>query len=443
MNLRILPALLGLGLVAPSAMAAPIGLSDVMQRAIASSPAVLAAKAAHDLDAAQLAEARSAFLPQLSVTGNALQLEGSPVAVFGIPSSGPQSGFGGAAGMTFAKAGEPMLLASVTVTQPLFAGFRNVNGYKAASLQAEATALDLERARRKAALEALDALATWQQKRTSVQALEATLAKAATRLEWVSARTKAGSATTLDRLQGQVQVTRIRGQLAEAKREATLAEGVLTDRLGDDLSGVDALSLDWAFRPMTEQEAIAQALSERLDLRAQTLLEDASAAQAKAAHAGYLPTVNAFGTTSKLGDAANGTGAILGVQASWIPFDGLRTQAGIAKANALNAKRQADRTALRQAIVQDVKQAHAAWAAAAAQRDLREQELAVAEEAKRLADRVRSEGALTLTAYTDADMDRQQARHDLDSARLALRRSELKLLQALGWSPERLIRQEK
>mgnify|MGYP001401634858 CR=1 FL=1 len=443
MNLRFLPALIGLGLYAPSAMAQTVSLSDVVQRAIATSPSVASAKAAYDLDAAQVQEARSAFLPQLSISGNALQLEGSSVAVFGIPSNGPQSGFGGVAGMNFAKAGEPMFLASATVTQPLFAGFRNVNNFQAASRQAEAASLDLERARRKAAFDALDALGVWQQKQASVQALEAGLSKATTRLDWVSARAKAGASGTLDLLQSQVQVARFHAQLAEARRDAALAEGVLRERLGGELSGVEGLKVDWSFPRLSEEEAVTIALTERLDLKAQTLLEEASNAQAKAAHAGYLPTVNAFGTTSQLGDNSNFRGAILGLQASWIPFDGLRTQAGIDKANAMAAKRQADRTALDRSVAQEVKEAYAAWQAAVSQQDLRKRELAVAEEAKRLAERTRSEGAITLTAFTDAEMDRLQASQDLESARLALRRSELKLVQALGWSPERLIRQEK
>lgn len=443
MTIRFLPALLGLGLFAPSAMAHPLSLSDVMQRAIATSPSVRSAQAAYNSDAAQVQEARAAFMPQLSISANALQLEGSPVAVFGIPSSGPQSGFGGASGMSFIKSGEPMVLASATLTQPLFAGFRNLNGYQAAARQAEASAFELERARRMAALDALDALSAWQQKRASVQALEALVKKAETRFDWVSARAKAGASGTLDRLQSQVQLARIQAQLADARREAALAEDLLVERVGGELSGIAALTLEWDMPGMTRDEAIALALAERLDLKAQTLLEEAAAAQARAAHAGYLPSVSAFGTTSQLGEKSDVRGAILGLQATWIPFDGLRTQAGIDQANALNAKRQADRDVLRRAVVQDVKQAYADWEGAISRRKLREQELTVAEEARRVADRIRSEGALTLTAYTDAEMDGLQARYERDAARLALRRSELKLAQALGWSPERLIRQEK
>ncbi len=442
MSPKYLLALLGLGLYAPSAMASPVSLAEVMQRAIASSPAVRSAKAAHDLDAAQVQEARSAFLPQLSISGNALQLDGSPVAVFGIPSSGPQSGFGGVAGMTFAKPGEPMVLASVTVTQPIFAGFRNLNGYHAALRQAEATSLELERARRKAAMEALDALSAWQQKQAASQGLEALVKKARTRLDWVEARTTAGASGTLDRLQSQVQLARFERQLAEARRDALLAQELVIERLGGELAGLDAAPLEWSLPRMTQDEAIAMAMRERLDLKAQALLEEASESQARAAHAGYLPTVSAFGTTSQLGDNSAARGAILGVQASWIPFDGLRTQAGISKANALSAKRSADRDALTRAVANEVKQAYADWLSALSLHDLRQQELALSEEARRLAKSIRSEGALTLTAFTDAEMDRLQAGSELESARLALRRSELKLAMALGFSPERLIRQE-
>lgn len=442
MSPKTLIALLGLGLYAPCAMASPVSLSELMERAIARSPSVRSAKAAYDLESAQVQEARSAFLPQLSLSANALQLDGSPVAVFGIPSSGPQSGFGGVAGMTFAKPGEPMVLASVTVTQPIFAGFRNLNSYQAALSQAEATSLDLERARRKAALEALDALGTWQQKQAAVQGLDALVKKAKTRLDWVEARAQAGASGTLDRLQTQVQMARLERQLADARRDAALAQSILIERLGGDGAGIESASLEWTLPPMTQDEAIATAMRERLDLQAQTLLESASESQARASHAGYLPTVSAFGTTSQLGDNSAFRGAILGVQASWIPFDGLRTQAGIDKANALSAKRTADRDALTRTVVQEVKQAHADWLSAQSLCELRRQELALSEEARRLAQSIRAEGAITLTALTDAEMDRLQARSELESARLALRRSEVKLAMALGFSPERLIRQE-
>jgi outer membrane protein TolC len=443
MNPKSLLALLGLGLYAPSAMAGPLSLTDVMQRAIANSPAVRSAQAAYDVDASQVQDARGAFLPQLSLSVNALSLDGSPVAVFGIPSSGPQSGFGGVAGMTFAKPGEAMLLGSATLTQPIFAGFRNVNGYLASARQAEATSLELERARRKAALEALDTLGAWQQRQASLQAVEALVKKAETRVNWVEARATAGSAGSLDRLQAKVQLTRLQSQLADARRAASLAHDRLTEILGASPPALDTMPLDWAFPRMTQAEALATASRERLDLKAAALLEAASDSQARATHAAYLPTVSAFGTTSQLGDNSTNRGAIFGVQAMWIPFDGLKTQAGIDRANAMSAKRRADRDALSRAIVQEVKQAHADWEAASAQQELRRQELVLAEEARRLARNIRAEGALTLTGLTDAEMDSLQARHDLEAARLALRRSEIALAMALGLSPDQLIRQER
>lgn len=436
-------ALLGLGVFAPAVMASPLTLSDVMQRAIANSPAVRSAQADYDLDAAQVQEARSAFLPQLSISANALQLEGSPVAVFGMPSSGPQSGFGGVAGMTFAKPGEPMVLASATLTQPLFAGFRNFNGFQAAVLQAEAASLNVEIARRKAAMEVLDALGTWQQHRATVQALSAMVSKAQTRLDGVEARAIAGASGRLDLLQSKVQLARMQSQLADARREADRAQDRLLERVGGDVSGLSTMALSWSFPRMTQDEAISLAMQERLDLKAQALLEAVSERQAGASHAGYLPTVSAFGTTSQLGENSANRGAIVGLQASWIPFDGLKTQAGIAKANALSAKRKADRDAMTRSVVQEVKQAYADWQAATSLHALRQQELVLSEEARRQAETIRAEGAFTLSEFTDAEMDRLQARYDLEASRLALRRSELKLAMALGFSPERVIRQEK
>src|SRR5690606_195020 len=109
-------------------------------------------------------------------------------------------------------------------------------------------------------------------------------------------------------------------------------------------------------------------------------------------HAGYLPTVNVFGTTSQLGDNSTNRGAILGLQATWIPFDGLRTQAGIAKANAMSEKRRADREAVTRSVVSEVKQAYADWQAANSLQRLRQQELALSEEARRQAETIRAEG---------------------------------------------------
>lgn len=440
MTLRVLPVLLGLGLFAPAAMAAPTSLLDVTQRAIASSPAVRSAEAAHALESARIQESRAAFLPQLSLSGNALQLEGSSVAVFGVPSSGPQAGFGGVAGMAFAKPGEAMVLGSATLTQTVFAGFRNVSNYQASVRQTEAAALDLERARRKAALEALDALAAWKRNQANLQALDALVTKARTRLDWVEARADAGASGALDLLQAKVSLARMETQLADARRAANLSYDILSERLGGDLSGVEEVDLDWSFPSLTEAEAIATAKQMRLDRHAQAKLEEAAGYQARAAHAGYLPVVSAFGTTSQMGDR---NGSLIGLQASWIPFDGLATQAAIDRANAMSAKQEADREALGRAIVQDVRQAFADWQAAKAQHALRRLEFSLAEEAHRQARSIRAEGALTLTEFTDAEMDLSQARFDLEGARLALRRSELKLAEALGWSPERLIRQEK
>lgn len=443
MRSRIFLTLLGLGLYAPSAMASSAGLSEVMQRAIANSPAVRSAQASYDAEAAQTQNARAAFLPQLSVSGNALKLEGSPVAMFGVPGGSGAGGFGGSAGMAFAKPGEAMWLGSATVTQPLFAGFRNLNGLLAAQKQAEAASLDLESARRQAAFDALDALADVQQKHASLKVAEALVKKARSRLDWVEARAIAGSAGSLDRLQSQLQLTRLQQQVEDARRALTIAQEALSDRLGGELGGREALTLAWELPRMTQDEALARARTERLDLRAQALRLEASEMQARGAHAGYLPSVSAFGTTSQLGENSANRGTIVGVQAMWLPFDGLATQAGIRRNEALSAKHRAEGEALFRAVTNEVKLAHAAWEAAASRRDLRRQELALADEAHRLAKNVRAEGALTLSEFTDAEMERAQAKFELEAASLEWRRSELRLVMALGLSPVTLIRQEK
>lgn len=443
MRSRIVLSLLGLGLYAPFALASPIGLSEVMQRAIANSPSVRSARASYDAEAAQAHNARAAFLPQLSVSANALKLEGSPVAMFGVPGGSGAGGFGGSAGMAFAKPGEAMWLGSATVTQPLFAGFRNLNGFLAAQKQAEAASLDLESARRQAAFEALDALADVQQKQASLQVAEALVEKARARLDWVEARAIAGSAGSLDRLQGQVQLTRLQQQLEDARRALWLAKDAWYERIGAELSSTESLALSWEMPRLTRDEALTRARTERLDLRAQALRLEASEMQTRGAHAGYLPSVSAFGTTSQLGENSANRGTIVGVQAMWLPFDGLATQAGIRRNEALSAKHHAEGEALARAVTNEVKLAHAAWEAAASQRDLRRQELALADEAHRLAKNVRAEGALTLTEFTDAEMERAQAKFELEAATLELRRSELKLVMALGLSPATLIRQEK
>ncbi|MNK88073.1 Outer membrane efflux protein [compost metagenome] len=276
-----------------------------------------------------------------------------------------------------------------------------------------------------------------------MQALDAMVKKASTRLTWVQARADAGASGKLDLLQSKVQLARMQSQLADARREAAIAQDLVMERLGGELPGLEAMPLTWTMPAMTQEEAIALALRDRLDLKAQALLEAASDRQAGASHAGYWPNISVFGTTSQLGDNSANRGAIVGLQAAWIPFDGLRTQAGIDKANAMSAKRRADREAVTRAVVQEVKQAYADWQSASSLRELRQQELALSEEARRQAETIRSEGALTLTEYTDAEMDRLQARFDLEASRLALRRSELKLATAIGYSPDRLIRQEK
>jgi outer membrane protein len=443
MKSRSLLALAGLGLFAPGAMASPLSLTALTQRAIANSPAVRSAQASQAAEAAQVQDARAAFLPQLSVSANAIQLEGSQVAMFGVPGGGTGGSFGGVTGMAFAKPGEPMILGSATLTQPLFAGFRNVHVLQASQRTADAATLERERAERKAAFEALDALGAWQQQRASLHAAEALVKKAETRLAWVDARASAGSAGKLDLMQTRLQLKRLESQLTDARRALALAHESLSETLGGDASGLEDLAIEWALPSLTQDEAIAIARHERLDLRAQALQAEASAFQARAAHAGYLPTVSLFGTASQLGDNSANRGTVVGLQAMWVPFDGLKTPAGLDRSAALEAKRRADVMALERMVVQEVRQAYADWESAVTRRSLRAQELALAEEASRLARSTRAEGALTLADFTDAEMERLQARFEDDASRLALRRSELKLVMALGWSPERLIRQEK
>lgn len=449
MKSRSLLALVALGLLAPGAAAASaeatarFTLETLMTRAIANSPAVRSALASEAAEAAAVRDARSAFLPQLAISANAIQLEGSPVAMFGVPGGNPGgASFGGVSGMAFAKPGEPMVLGSATLTQSLFAGFRNYHALQASQAAATAAKLDRERAERQAAFDALDALSAWQQQHATLKANEALLRKASTRLRWVEARAGAGSVGKLDVMQSRLQLTRMENQLADARRRLQLAEDTLAERLGTLPDGLDKLPVDWVVSPIAPDQALAAAKHARLDLQAQALLADAARFQARGAHAGYLPAVSAFGTTSQLGENSANRGAVIGLQATWIPFDGLKTQAGLDRSQALEAKRVADLAALERAILQEVKQAHADWEAALSQRSLRAQELAIAEEASRLARNTRAEGALTLADYNDAEMELLQARFEDEVSRLALRRSELKLAMALGWSPANLIRQE-
>ena len=373
-------------------------LDEAIQIAAQSNPLLAAADARVDAAAAQLQQARSALLPQVTASGKYSTAETN----FGV---GRQDL-------------EPRSVA-LSAEQLVFSGGRAVAGWSQGRANLRAEKSNAAAARAALAADVADAyLGVFTAQRgvafriANHKALEKLALNSKLRFE-------AGEAPKSEVAQAEARRAGAEAELARARADLASAQSGFRRIVGVDpanLTPVDATPPV----PETLDEALARAQISNDQLSAMRQKERAASAGVRRAAAEYFPRVSVAVETSSIRDEflpgyrADGTAFI--ARATWPLFTGGRITGEFNEARAMHAEARALLTATERSVVDGVTRAFETYRAtilaeAAAQRALEASEIAL--------DSVRDEasvGQRPMIDLLDAERDLLQAQVGLDSA---------------------------
>jgi outer membrane protein TolC len=316
---------------------APLTLREAMDRARTVTPAARVLDAAAEEADARVRQARAGHLPRVEASGG-LQRSDHPVFVFS--SLLAQRRFT-AADFDLAALNEPSptsnVRAAVRVEQTVFDGGRTRFGVQAAALERDRTAEGRSAAQQDLAVRAAEAFVRTLQLEVTERVHAAALATAEGDVSRARARRDAGLVTEADVLAAEVFLADVQGRRITTRGELAVARLQLNEIIGEPLGALVTLA-----RPLPPGAGVdAAALAEEA-LRLRPERKDAALriaradVERRAARAAFLPTVAVEG-----GLEANGgtwsqprSSWLVGVQARLDVFDGFRTVARQAEAQA-------------------------------------------------------------------------------------------------------------
>jgi outer membrane protein len=316
-------------------------LADVVDRALCANPQTRQAWAAAKVQAAEVGRSRSAWLPDVTLTGDATLDRTRP-----------------SGGVTFRQ---DSVSATATVSYLLFD-----SGARDANLESSRQLLAAANWSHSATLQAvfLSAIQNYYQlfaARANVDAATEAEKASLESLKAAEFRYRVGTATPADRLQAQTAYSQSQLTRTRAEGDARAAAGALANSMGLDADAVVEVAPPRieAPDPVTDaalRELIEYARNLRPDLAAAEAKLQAARAQVRAAQAAGKPTVSltasaGLGNSNTLDNFS--TGAV-GISVSIPIFTGYRNTYDIRSAEAQVEAREADREVLRSQISLDV-----------------------------------------------------------------------------------------
>jgi outer membrane protein TolC len=249
---------------------------------------------------------------------------------------------------------------------------------------------------------------------------------------------EAGSAQRSDVLSVEVRLAEAREEVVRAKNSRERAMTALRNLLG--LTAAEEFSLGprgtFTVPPVLDEDLLAVARENRPELRRAEEAVRAAEHSVALARAGRVPTVDAFGSyaldADDFGFTIDQDSAVLGVRLDWAAFQGFRTGAEIAAAQArVRAAREAQRRAVLD-IETDVSSARLELDEARERMAVAGKSAELAEEALALIRARYESGAATITEYLNAEVALTGARVRNVAARYDEQRATADLRRALG-----------
>lgn len=267
-----------LALIAPHAAVAE-SISDSVRAALASHPAITAQKAMVDAAKDNVRAQKSNFYPVLSVDAAAGRLNEDDDTTRGNTGSTASSWKG---------------QGSVTLTQPIFAGFGNVNRVAAAKDRQQSAMYDMAGSAQDVAMKAARAHLNLMRTRELLTLADDYMNNIKTRKDSISLMVKEGAADESDLLQAQDILMAARSTRLGYEEAFRQARADYLEAVGEEPANVlDIGAATWKnLIPATQEDAVAHAAQNPVVLSAQEQVQ-ALAKDAAVQKAGLYPQVNA------------------------------------------------------------------------------------------------------------------------------------------------------
>lgn len=308
----------------------------------------------------------------------------------------------------------------------LFAGLSKFNELTRASAELDrARASELEARFQTALLTESDYYDVIAQRELTRVATER-VRRAEEQLAVARARVVSGAAVQTDSLQLLLEVTEARVALLRQEAQLNVAQFQLARRVGAP-GPVDAMQLDTLpapALPISEQDAILEAVGESPQVLAARQSQRAAEADVRSARGAYLPSVDLFGRITSFDDSffpTATTRSSIGISVSLPIWDGARREIALSRAVTVRDITRAVRADLELAVRRDIVQAYEAYEAARAAADLASQSVVVARENLRVQQERYRAGATTIIDLLTAQVSLSEADAGLVQARYATR----------------------
>ena len=391
---------------------------------------------------ARLEQARNAYIPKLTLTGNYTRLSELTQPTFSFGTSG------GMNQNTF-----PIViplnrfLFQATLTIPISDYvLRLSQSYAAASRNQRAAQLDQQAARLKAATDGRVAYYAWLRAKGQLIVAERALDQSKAHLDDAHNAFDVGTSSKADVLRVESQLARAELVVAQAQNLVEVTEEQLRvamhDASGRRYEVGEDLRLDPAPAAGLDNLAAlrAEALERRLEVRALDETAWSLREQAKVARAGNYPRLDIFGDAFYanpnprifLPDNTFRASWDAGVQIVWTPNDTLNAAPASADAEARASQTEMQKQALRDSVKMEVIQAFNAMHEAEVALQTTTRGLAAAEEGYRVRRELLQNGRSTSVELTDSEVELFRASLDAINARTTLYAARASLLHAVG-----------
>ena len=325
----------------------------------------------------------------------------------------------------------------------LFNGGRNYLGYRIAEQDADISDLDRQSIINSLKAQVIAAFYDILSAREFVDIAEASVATVSEQLRIIQVQYEGGGALKSDMLTLKVRLARAEESLVESKKRYKLAKVTLAHLMGID-PAEDSKDLALTAQaagiaidvPATYEEGIIYAFDHRPELEKIRKLLVKSRMGLDVSKTGYLPRIDVMGKyyvddphMDYDRDLENWTAAVM---FNWDLFSGFSTQARIKKADAIVKEMlAADREAALN-IKLDVKNAYLSLEAARSRYDVAASSVESAEESYRLVKEYYQGGAVTITRYLAAELDRNRSRIRATAAFYDKIKANAELARAIG-----------
>lgn len=342
-----------------------VSLAECIAQALGTNPSIQMSKAKAESADARTLETNAALLPQLKLSGGAMELSSVPAYTLTLP-----------APMNISKTIFPDITENyslkLSLQQPLFTGFKLSKSKEMASLNAQATKEDLTKEQSDIIVNVTIAYWNLYRAEETKKVIEQTLAQVSEHLKDVQSSARQGMATDADVMKVQVQLSDVRVKDVQARNAIRLAAMSLNSLIGNLLS-TDIVLSDTPQSTTNNADQLlandlaalsARAARQRPEIKSMQLRNEMNEAGVTAAKGGWYPQIflgadyNYARPNSRIlppVDEWNGTWDV-GVTFQWTVWDWLTTEHQTAQAKATVRQSEAGLKQMRDAVDLDVAQ---------------------------------------------------------------------------------------